>query len=218
MLAKSIYRCLDLLLQIRYDPDVNSDPCLERFEASHGVTLPCETNTHRMKYEMMYIVPATKSDDEAAKAKEETTTLLGQYSEEITRDDMIGKRKLAYPIKHVRYGYYVLTCFTADPEKVKDLDRELRHSADVLRHMIVAAGPNADSAEVELPEYEQPDVYARRKRSPKKDEKPVVKREEVVEAAKDEAPAKEEAVKPAMSSEQLDKKIDDILEADVDKA
>lgn len=160
-----------------------------------------------MKYEMLYIIPATKTDDEVAKIKDEVTTLVKKYAQECTRDEALGKLKLAYPMKHVRYGHYVLICFQAEPETVTELDRELRHSQDVLRHMITKMVPGGDTKEVALVEYQIPDVY--KKRAPRKSPPKAPAAPAPVQAKKEDAPA------PAMSEEQLDKQIDKILDGDI---
>ena len=49
-----------------------------------------------------------------------------------------GKRKLAYEIDHLTEGDYTLINFHADPSQIAELDRVLRISDAVKRHMIVA--------------------------------------------------------------------------------
>ena len=47
-------------------------------------------------------------------------------------------RKLAYPIQKKNEGYYVVIDFSADTELPKELDRRLRISDNVIRHMIIS--------------------------------------------------------------------------------
>lgn len=160
-----------------------------------------------MQYEMMYVIPATKTEEEVGKVKDEVTALVAKHGTECTRDESLGKRKLAYPIKGVRYGYYVLACFSAETSAVAALDEELRHNTNVLRHMVVKALPGAAKVEVSLPEYEVPETGRRRKPAPKKDasvssEKTKKEVEKVVEKTK------------VVTEEALDKKIGEILESD----
>ena len=52
--------------------------------------------------------------------------------------DVWGKRKLAYEINKVNEGFYTLVNFTASPELPKELDRVLRITDGIMRHIIVA--------------------------------------------------------------------------------
>ena len=51
--------------------------------------------------------------------------------------DNWGKRKLAYEIDGLTDGDYTLIDFHADPDNVAELDRVLRITDAVVRHMIV---------------------------------------------------------------------------------
>ncbi|MBC2576854.1 30S ribosomal protein S6 [Peptostreptococcus canis] len=89
-------------------------------------------------YELLYIVKPTL-DDEAREAilnsiKEIITSANGEVGEV----DVWGSRKLAYPIQKFRDGYYTLINFKATVDFPKELDRRLKISEDVMRHVIVA--------------------------------------------------------------------------------
>ena len=163
-----------------------------------------------MQYEMMYIIPATKTEDEVKKVKDEVSALIATHGTACTRDESLGKRKLAYPIKGIRYGYYVLVCFTAETGAVAALDEGLRHNTNVLRHMVVKALPDAEKAEIDLPEYEIPEV-GRRRKPPVKSDTPVR-----VQKTEEEVKKAVEATKD-ITDKALDKKIEEILESDTDK-
>ena len=51
--------------------------------------------------------------------------------------DEWGVKKLAYPINKKPEGYYVVMQFEAEPTLPKELDRRLRISDFVMRHLIV---------------------------------------------------------------------------------
>ena len=51
--------------------------------------------------------------------------------------DVWGMRKLAYPIWKKNEGYYVVIQFEASPTLPKELDRRLKISDVVMRHIIV---------------------------------------------------------------------------------
>ena len=87
-------------------------------------------------YEIMFVI-ANALDDERKEAVIETVKGIIEDGGEVTRVDVIGTRKLAYPIEKKTEGYYVLIEFSAPAELPKELDRRLKISDDVVRHMII---------------------------------------------------------------------------------
>jgi small subunit ribosomal protein S6 len=48
-----------------------------------------------------------------------------------------GRRRLAYPIKRHQEGNYVLTNLQLEPSQTRELERTLRISEEVIRHLLV---------------------------------------------------------------------------------
>lgn len=88
------------------------------------------------KYEMMYIV-RPELDEEAVQAVGEKFQGIINNGGEVTNYNVMGKRRLAYEIKKYRDGIYVLINFTATPDTVKELDRIVRITDEVIRYIIV---------------------------------------------------------------------------------
>ncbi|HAY61893.1 MAG: 30S ribosomal protein S6 [Acidaminococcaceae bacterium] len=87
-------------------------------------------------YEVMYIIkPAEDEVIDGVVAKFEK--LLTNNGAAIEKTDRWGKRKLAYLIDDLAEGYYVLVDFSAEPAAVKELDRVMKITDEVMRHMIV---------------------------------------------------------------------------------
>ena len=81
-----------------------------------------------MKYELMFILsPDFPEEEWRAKVKDV----------KVLKEEIWGKRVLAYPIKHFSEGVYVLLNFEAAPAKVKDLEKKLNLDEDLLRFLIV---------------------------------------------------------------------------------
>lgn len=55
----------------------------------------------------------------------------------ITKTDEWGLRKLAYAIDDLNEGYYVLLNFEANPDVVMELERVMKISDSIMRHMII---------------------------------------------------------------------------------
>jgi small subunit ribosomal protein S6 len=88
------------------------------------------------KYEVMYII-RTDLEEAAIQATVEKFQGIITNGGEITKHNVMGKRRLAYEINKNRDGVYVLTNFSATPDVVKELDRVMRISDEVIRFMIV---------------------------------------------------------------------------------
>ncbi len=87
------------------------------------------------KYELLLVLPGTLDDKEVASRSEEILTLVKEYGENAELNT-IGKNRLAYPIRQIRYGYFYTITFTATPEKLKILHDKLGLMRDVLRAMV----------------------------------------------------------------------------------
>ena len=56
---------------------------------------------------------------------------------QISNADVWGMKKLAYPIQKKTEGYYVVIEFKAQPTLPAELDRRLKISDNVIRHIII---------------------------------------------------------------------------------
>ncbi|WP_347489471.1 30S ribosomal protein S6 [Desulfoscipio sp. XC116] len=89
------------------------------------------------QYELVFIV-RTDLDEEV------TDALIGKVrgiaetnGAEIIKLEKWGKRRLAYEIKDCREGLYVIMNFKGDAAVAAELDRVLKITENILRHMIV---------------------------------------------------------------------------------
>lgn len=89
-----------------------------------------------VNYEVMFILDPALEDA----AKEETIEAVKgiiQTEGEIENVDVWGMRKLAYLIQKKSEGYYVVIQFKAQPTLPGELDRRLKISDNVMRHLII---------------------------------------------------------------------------------
>ncbi|MDD2758490.1 MAG: 30S ribosomal protein S6 [Patescibacteria group bacterium] len=173
------------------------------------------------KYELLIVLPGTLDDKGAEEKINEITAMVGEFGEEAKATAM-GKNRLAYPIKQVRYGYFYTVIFSAEPANTKKIQEKLNLNRDLLRGIIVLYNAKATSAQKityfgtreETPAYVQ---------EPEREEKVIIAETPVVA----ETPATEE--KPVESVEEtpvvvqpkkqldlkeIDKKLDEILADD----
>ncbi len=87
-------------------------------------------------YEVMFIIDPTL-EDEKKEAVVETVKGIIAAEGEVGNVDVWGMRKLAYPIQKKTEGYYVVIEFQAEHTLPKELDRRLKISDSIMRHLIV---------------------------------------------------------------------------------
>ena len=89
-----------------------------------------------MNYEIMFILDPALEDDKK-EATIETVKGIIEADGQVTKTDIWGMRKLAYPIQKKNEGYYVVVEFAGNPELPKELDRRMRIMDAVIRHLII---------------------------------------------------------------------------------
>lgn len=89
------------------------------------------------KYEIMYIVRPTLSEEEIKKVAENFKNVLISNNATLTNVNEIGQRELAYEIKNFRTGYYYVYEVEANDDKaISEFDRLAKNSNDIIRHLI----------------------------------------------------------------------------------
>lgn len=88
-------------------------------------------------YELLYLISNKFSEDEVKPIIEKIGSLILSNQGQITKNEELGKKRLAYPIKGFRFGYYNLVEFDMPGVNLTNLDRALRLMGEVLRHQIV---------------------------------------------------------------------------------
>ena len=86
-------------------------------------------------YEVMFIIDPTLEDEKKEATIEAVKEIIAAEGE-VGNVDVWGLRKLAYPIQKKTEGYYVVIEFKAQPTLPKELDRRLKISDNVMRHLI----------------------------------------------------------------------------------
>jgi len=88
-------------------------------------------------YEMMYIIRPELEEAAVNETMEKIKGVITEHGGEMTNEELIGKRRLAYEIQKIRDGIYVLLHFTAPREVVEQLNYTVRISDQIIRHLIV---------------------------------------------------------------------------------
>jgi small subunit ribosomal protein S6 len=88
------------------------------------------------KYEALYIVPATMTDEEVDKVAENFKNIVERNGGTVESAGKWDKRKLAYEIDGHREGNYILMHFEAPAGVPAELNRLMRINDLVIRHRI----------------------------------------------------------------------------------
>ena len=89
------------------------------------------------KYEILYIIDPTKTEEETAALVERFKGMVEEAGT-LTAIDEWGKRRLAYLINDFAEGYYVLMTCETDPAFPAELERVFNITEGVLRYLITA--------------------------------------------------------------------------------
>lgn len=87
-------------------------------------------------YELMYIIRPDVEQETVQAVVEKFQGIIGNGGE-IVKHDIMGKRRLAYEINKFRDGTYVLVHFASPTEVVTELERVLKITDEVIRHIVV---------------------------------------------------------------------------------
>ena len=88
-------------------------------------------------YETLFILKPDLEEEAITAAIERLTELIQNNKGTVEQVNRWGKKRLAYEIQDYREGYYTLVLFQGEPETAKELDRVMRLSDEVMRHVIV---------------------------------------------------------------------------------
>ena len=89
------------------------------------------------QYELVYIVTPEASEQEVADLHTQIEQIVQRFRGTFDKTENWGRRKLAYEIGHHREGNYVVETITGSGELMKEIDRRLRVSDQVIRHLTV---------------------------------------------------------------------------------
>lgn len=89
------------------------------------------------QYELVYVVNPETDEEGVAGLHVQIAEIVDKLGGRIDKTDNWGRRQLAYEIDRHREGTYVLELISGSGELVSEIDRRLRVSDNVLRHLVV---------------------------------------------------------------------------------
>lgn len=147
------------------------------------------TDTRYRPYELAYLLSGNLEEAAATQESANIAKLAQDAGGIVEREDIPKKRRLAYPIRHERQGYFGTVQVNATPEFAEKLKAGLRHHPMLIRYLLV---------QQERPKKPSPSRVERRPR-------PI---------AAEPIPALEPAATtPQPALEDFDKKLEEILQS-----
>lgn len=88
-------------------------------------------------YELVAMVSPEVDEEGMSKIVDKVTQSIGDRGGAVEEIRDWGKRKLAYPVRKFVEAEYILARFKLMPKSVKELEKELGASGDILRYLVV---------------------------------------------------------------------------------
>ncbi|HEV1998227.1 MAG TPA: 30S ribosomal protein S6 [Candidatus Dormibacteraeota bacterium] len=112
-------------------------------------------------YELMFIVKPELDEEQVSTATDKVHQLIVANGGNVTKTASWGKRRLAYQVGPYREGYYVVSNFDVETSSVVELERVLKISDTVFRHLLVKRDrASVGQQEVYVPDFTDEDIAA----------------------------------------------------------
>lgn len=154
-------------------------------------------------YELLCVFPGTMAEDAVSTHVEAVAQVLEEQGAKISTKNEMGKSRLAYPMKHIRYGYYVQFLFEAEKESIAPMEKKLRVMPDILRALFQVFDAKKQG------EYTKRMAELEAKKEKKTIEE-VAKKDLKAEPMAEEENTEEASVEEPV--EDIDKKLDELLD------
>lgn len=88
-------------------------------------------------YELIFIVQPDVDDQGLDAVVERVGAIITGQGGEVSKTEPWGKRRLAYPIRRFRDGYYVRMETKLQPDSIREIEHDFRLTEPLMRHLIV---------------------------------------------------------------------------------
>ena len=89
------------------------------------------------QYELIYVVSSDATEQQITDLHTQVEEITARFNGTLDKTENWGRRKLAYEIGPHKEGTYVLEVISGTGELMKEIDRRLRVSDQVIRHLTV---------------------------------------------------------------------------------
>lgn len=158
-------------------------------------------------YELGFILSPEVSEEEIRSVLDRIEQIVANYGGQIVKVNQWGRRRLAYPIERHRDGFYVFIDMILTPETVAELERTLKVSEIVLRHIMKRRDPKAVQKEREERVEREARAAAQAAQAEAEAAAAAAQAEAAPQAEAAEAPAAESTESPATSEAQAEQPV-----------
>jgi small subunit ribosomal protein S6 len=95
-------------------------------------------------YELVFVIRQDISSNDVDKITDDFIKIITTEGGSVKKNEYWGLRNLAYEINNNKKGHYTLLGFEAMPAVVKELERKIKLSEDVIRYMTLAVESISD--------------------------------------------------------------------------
>ncbi|OGN97425.1 MAG: 30S ribosomal protein S6 [Chloroflexi bacterium RBG_13_51_36] len=88
-------------------------------------------------YELVAIISPEVDEEGMSKIVEKVTQSINSRGGAVEEIKDWGKRRLAYPVRKFMDAEYIVARFKLMPKAIKELEREIGASGDILRYLVV---------------------------------------------------------------------------------
>jgi small subunit ribosomal protein S6 len=90
-----------------------------------------------MPYELLYIIPTPYTEDDLPNIQKNVNQVIDEAGVKITKEENLGNKRLAYDIKKVKRGYYLLVNLDGTADAILKIEQKLKLMPEVLRLQII---------------------------------------------------------------------------------
>ena len=94
------------------------------------------------KYELVYVVSPDATEDQVTDLHNQVDAIVQRMSGTIEKTDNWGRRRLAYEIGRHKEATYVVETITGGGDLMKEIDRRLKVTDLIIRHLVVRVDEN----------------------------------------------------------------------------
>ena len=113
------------------------------------------------KYELVYVVSPEATEAQVTELQTQVEGIMQRMGGQLEKTENWGRRKLAYEIGRHKEGTYVLEVIHGNGELMKEIDRRLKVSDLVIRHLVVRV--DEDQSVVDRRRSERTETSRRRR-------------------------------------------------------
>ena len=88
-------------------------------------------------YEVTFVVRSDLSKADVQKLTDSLTKIVTDHKDTVVKNEYWGLRTLAYKINKMNKGHYTMLGLDAQPETIRELERNIGINEDVIRHLTV---------------------------------------------------------------------------------